>query len=177
MKCIKPEVYVKKNSETDINSLWWSVVWSWFIKNNTNFRGKWDFIWGICLQEHKSKALILPVNPESVHDCLKECLLTRMQKYRVWMGVEMGLVKAAVSTAVCLQECPLRKLLGHCFKECKLQYSEILHCNVPLWATLETERRFLIAENVDHAVCSSANWFYGAKIYIIQFMSGRGKMA
>ena len=69
----------------------------------------------------------------------------------------MGLVKAAVSTAVCLQECPLRKLLGHCFKECKLQYSEILHCNVPLWATLETERRFLIAENVDHAVCSSAN--------------------
>ena len=74
-------------------------------------------------------------------------------------------------TAVCLQECLLRKLPGHCIKESKLKYSEILHWNVPLWATLETEQSVLIAENVDPAVCSSANWFYGAKIDINLFSS------
>ena len=96
-------MYVKKtNSETDITALWWTAVWSWFIKINTKFRGKWDFISGVCLWELKNKALILLVNPErDPQGCLlkQECENAEF----VWK-LKRAFEKAAVSTAVCLQE-------------------------------------------------------------------------
>ena len=32
-----------------LNSLWRTAIWSWRIKIQ-NYRGEWDFIWGVCLR-------------------------------------------------------------------------------------------------------------------------------
>ena len=69
--------------------------------------------------ELKNKALILLVNPEcDPQGCLlkQECDIAEF----VW-ELKRGFEKAAVSTVVCLRECPLRKPPGHCIKESKLQ--------------------------------------------------------
>ena len=69
----------------------------------------------------KKKCSVVLVNPESVLGYLQGYLLKQECENTefVW-ELKRGFEKAAVSTAVCLQECPLRKPPGHCIKESKL---------------------------------------------------------
>lgn len=59
---------------------------------NIRFRGEWDFISGVRLQELKNKAKIYLVHPESVQISLRECKNTELTWELKW-----GFVKVVVS--------------------------------------------------------------------------------
>lgn len=59
---------------------------------NKRFRGEWDFILGVRLQELKNKAKIYLVHPESLQISLQECKNTELAWELKW-----GFVKVVVS--------------------------------------------------------------------------------
>ena len=120
-------MWKETNTETDINSLWRTTIWSWLIQiqdseaNEILFRMSANGCLNTML---KSNSYTLKVSAPAN----RNVRLRKSKQNRVWIGVDTSFVKLTLSRAARLRECPLRELPlqfacgwvnPRCFSKCR----------------------------------------------------------